>query len=65
MDVNYYYLNASCGSGSFTFCLEEMSIPFLGTTHCARTQLFGSQLSGYESKKGLWTTVIHARHKKH
>ena len=41
-----------------------MAIPFTGTTHWARTQLFGSQLSGQKSKKGLWTTVIDARYKK-
>ena len=52
------------GYGSFKSFLEAMAIPFTGTTHWARTQLFGSQLSGQKSKKGLWTTVIDARYKK-
>lgn len=51
------------GSGSFKSFLEAMAVPFTGTTHWARTQLFGSQLSGQKSKKGLWTTVIDARYK--
>lgn len=31
MHLNYYYLNASCGSGSFRLYLQTMAIPFTET----------------------------------